>query len=85
MKANLQPSEQEPSSGSTVGLDLGDRWSRYCVLDGKGTVIEEDRVRTSAEALEQRLRPHVLPHGRNRAPKFSMLLDQLVRADETPK
>jgi len=34
-----------------VGIDLGDRWSRFCVLDQTGTVIEEDRVRTSPEAF----------------------------------
>src|SRR5262245_57853755 len=37
---------------STIGVDLGDRWSRYCVLDQDGG--KEDRVRTSAEALTQR-------------------------------
>jgi len=38
---------------STIGIDLGDRWSRYCVLDRAGTVVEEDRVRTTAEALKE--------------------------------
>jgi len=37
-----------------IGIDLGDRWSRYCVLDQAGTVIEEDRVRTTPEALTAR-------------------------------
>jgi predicted NBD/HSP70 family sugar kinase len=35
-----------------IGIDLGDRWSRYCVLDQVGTVVEEDRVRTTPEALQ---------------------------------
>jgi transposase len=47
---------QSQSMGSTIGLDLGDRWSRYCILDRNGAVVEEDRVRTSAAALEQRFR-----------------------------
>jgi transposase len=34
-----------------IGLDLGDKWSRYCVLDSAGAVLEENRVRSSAEAL----------------------------------
>jgi len=34
-----------------IGIDLGDRWSHYCVLDQVGTVVEEDRVRTTPEAL----------------------------------
>jgi transposase len=42
------------STEKTIGVDLGDRWSRYCVLDRDGTIIDEDRVRTTAEGLEQR-------------------------------
>ena len=38
----------------TVGLDLGDRYSRFCVLDGEGAVIEEDRVRTNPAKLRER-------------------------------
>ena len=34
-----------------IGIDLGDRWSRYCVLDQAGTVIAEDRVRTTPETF----------------------------------
>jgi hypothetical protein len=26
--------------GVVIGLDLGDRWSRYCVLDEAGAVLE---------------------------------------------
>lgn len=43
-----------PSTQATIGIDLGDRWSRYCVVDGKGEIAEEDRVRTTAEGLEHR-------------------------------
>jgi transposase len=39
---------------SVIGLDLGDKWSRYCVLDCAGVILEEDRVRSSAEALQNR-------------------------------
>lgn len=42
------------SSSSVVGLDLGDRWSRFCLLDNAGTVLEEDRVRSTDQALEAR-------------------------------
>ena len=35
-------------------MDLGDRWSRYCLVDQGGAIVEEDRVRTSMEGLEQR-------------------------------
>ena len=41
---------------STVGLDLGDRWSRYCVADRAGEVVAEERVETKAEALDRLFR-----------------------------
>src|ERR1700681_3238079 len=37
----------------TIGLDLGDRWSFYCVMDEAGQVIVEQKLPTTAEALEQ--------------------------------
>jgi len=37
----------------TIGLDLGDRHSWYCVLDETGTVQLEQRVRTSAKTLQE--------------------------------
>jgi len=40
-------------AGTTVGLDLGDRWSRYCVVDQNGTIVKEDRVRTTIEGLRE--------------------------------
>lgn len=41
----------------TVGLDVGDRWSYCCELDeATGEAVEEGRVRTTAQALEQRFR-----------------------------
>jgi transposase len=37
----------------TIGLDLGDRSSFYCVLNGPGEVILEDRVATNPEAMKK--------------------------------
>jgi len=37
----------------TIGLDLGDRWSFYCVRDEAGQVILEQKQRTTPEALKQ--------------------------------
>src|ERR1700682_5280988 len=37
----------------TIGLDLGDRWSFYCVLDEAGQVILEQKVATTPEAMKQ--------------------------------
>src|ERR1700756_1839769 len=37
----------------TMGLDLGDRNSWYCVLDEAGRIQLEQRVRTTAKALQE--------------------------------
>src|SRR5690242_4439353 len=37
----------------TIGLDLGDRNSWYCVLDEVGQIQLEQRVRTNAKALQE--------------------------------
>src|ERR1700724_4122109 len=37
----------------TIGLDLGDRWSFYCVLDEAGEVLLEQKLPTTPEAMKQ--------------------------------
>jgi transposase len=37
----------------TVGLDLGDRYSHYCLLNSDGEVIEEGRVQSTEAALRR--------------------------------
>jgi len=37
----------------TVGLDVGDRWSWYCVLDEAGEVLLEQKVATTPKALKE--------------------------------
>jgi transposase len=37
----------------TIGLDVGDRNSWYCVLDEAGQIRSEQRVRTTAKALQE--------------------------------
>src|SRR5438309_3108675 len=37
----------------TLGLDLGDHWSCYCVLDEAGRIILEQKVATTPEAMKQ--------------------------------
>ena len=39
----------------TIGLDLGDRWSCYCVLDEAGEVLLEQKLATTPEAVKQTL------------------------------
>lgn len=53
-KAGATMIVSENPRSSTVGLDLGDRWSRYCVLGCGGEIEGEDRVRTTAAGLETR-------------------------------
>ena len=65
----------------TIGLDLGDRNSWYCVLDEAGQIQLEQRVRTSAKALQEVF--GVLPRSRialetgTHSPWISRLLDEL--------
>jgi transposase len=37
----------------TIGVDLGDRWSFYCVLDEAGKIILEQKVPTTPEEMKQ--------------------------------
>jgi transposase len=37
-----------------VGLDLGDRYSHFCILDRKGEVVEEGRIATSKQAFRRK-------------------------------
>jgi transposase len=37
----------------TIGVDLGDRWSFYCVLEEAGQIILEQKVPTAPEAMKQ--------------------------------
>jgi len=48
-----QQSKNLCPSKLTIGLDLGDRTSWYCILDESGSVLSEQRVSTNAKALGQ--------------------------------
>src|SRR6202165_2778555 len=37
----------------TIGVDLGDRWSCYCVLDEAGEILLEQKLPTTPEAMKQ--------------------------------
>jgi transposase len=51
--AGAQASRNISRQKLTVGLDVGDRNSWYCVLDEGGQIQLEQRVRTSAKALHE--------------------------------
>jgi hypothetical protein len=65
----------------TIGLDLGDRNSWYCVLDEVGQIQLEQRVRTNAKTLQEVFR--AMPRGRvaldigTHSPWISRLLGEL--------
>ena len=37
----------------TIGIDLGDVWSHYCMLNEEGEVIDRGRFRTSPKGVEK--------------------------------
>ena len=41
------------ASNVTVGMDLGDKMSRYCMLDQNGEVLREASVGTAQKAMTQ--------------------------------
>ncbi len=52
--AKSKTRQPKGAAGLTVGIDVGDRASRLCALDGRGQVVEEGSVATTAAALRAR-------------------------------
>jgi transposase len=50
---SLQSTEWKAKPAITVGLDLGDRWSHYCILNEDGEVIEEGRIATTEAGIRR--------------------------------
>src|ERR1700687_67152 len=48
-----QQSKNSSQQKLTIGLDLGDRNSWYCVVDEAGQIQQEQRVRTNGKALQE--------------------------------
>jgi transposase len=42
----------------TIGIDLGDSWSNYCVLDQAGEIVEEGRFRSTPDAITKHFNEH---------------------------
>lgn len=61
MKKDTKKKPQSPKGGAnqrsqesiTIGMDLGDKTSRYCVLDQGGAVMREGSVATTRKAMAQ--------------------------------
>ena len=77
-----KPSKKISQQKLTVGLDLGDRNSWYCVLDESGQIQLEQRVRTQCESVARSLW-RSMPHSRialeigTHSPWISRLLSEL--------
>ena len=65
----------------TIGMDLGDRTSRYCVLDSSGLVVNEASVATTKKAKLQTFgamkRCRIAIEVGTHSPWISRLLDKL--------
>src|ERR1700679_3397362 len=49
----MQGTHNKQDGRLTIGLDLGDRSSFYCVLDEVGDVLLEQRVSTTPKAIQE--------------------------------
>jgi transposase len=53
-RADKPTHAEKPGKGPiTIGMDLGDRTSRYCVLDGDGKVVKEGSAATTRAGMTQ--------------------------------
>lgn len=68
----------ESKPAQVVGLDLGDRYSRYCMLSSTGEEMEEGRIPTTAAAMEKHFgsepRMRIALEGGTHSPWVSRLL-----------
>jgi transposase len=73
------PVNEQPER--TVGLDLGDRYSHYCIVTGRGECMEEGRIQSTEAALrkqfgnEERLR--IALEAGTHSPWVTRLFEQL--------
>jgi len=79
--AAVKASKKISAQRLTIGLDLGDRNSWYCVLDEAGQVRVEQRLRTTAKALREAFgglpRSRVALETGTHSPWISRLLTEL--------
>jgi transposase len=52
-KVSRQTEVGQEKPEMTMGLDLGDRYSHYCLLNGDGDVVEEGRMQSTEAALRR--------------------------------
>lgn len=80
-RSRQQQAEWKLKPAITAGLDLGDRWSHYCLLNEDGEVMEEGRVPTTEAGLRRQFedepRQRVAMECGTHSPWISRLLKQL--------
>jgi transposase len=73
--------EWKDRPATTVGLDLGDRFSHYCILNQDGEVVEEGRIPTSEAGLRRQFegegRQRIAMECGTHSPWVSRLLQKL--------
>ena len=52
-KQQLSMETTKDKPGMTMGLDLGDRYSHYCLLNGECEVVEEGRIQSTESAFRR--------------------------------
>lgn len=53
MKKHSTAEQSWKRGGVTIGMDVGDKRSRYCVLDRNGEIVEEGEVGSTRQAMGQ--------------------------------
>jgi len=48
-----KPNKTQKQVRETIGIDLGDKVSRYCIIDSDGGVVEEGAFRNQASSIEK--------------------------------
>jgi len=75
LKEKLDPKAVAPSAGKenprgglrpnldclTVGVDLGDQWSHFCILDLEGETLAEGQLRTEPQEVAEPFSKTVTP------------------------
>ena len=52
-RTDMKKSRTSERELATIGLDLGDRFGHYCVLNSEGEIVCEKRVRMTREAVTE--------------------------------
>jgi activator of 2-hydroxyglutaryl-CoA dehydratase len=50
MRKHTRSAEKHPME--TIGIDLGDKMSRYCIVNRDGEVVEEGSFRNQVSSIE---------------------------------